>query len=225
MKSKRNSGSILRLLYGMIAGLLIGISALAIYLVHEQLRRPEVIDTGHFSVEGEAEFDGAIQIEPPIDVSDFTLTDQDGEQFKVSDLRGQHVLLTFGFTNCPDMCPLTLSDFQQVKDLLGDRAERVAFVFISVDGRRDSPSVLRSYFDFRELDGIIALTGDEDYVREIGAPFGLSFEASGDVSAGAYSVNHTAGSFLLDGRGRWIMRFQFGLPPDRTAAELHKLLR
>lgn len=224
MKSKRKSESFALLLYGMIAGLLIGISALTIYLVQDQLRETEAVDTGHFSVTSEDTFDGAIRISPPIDLPDFTLSNQDGLPFRLSDLRGRHILLTFGFTNCPDICPLTLSDFQRVRELLGDRADEVAFVFISVDGRRDTPALLRRYFEFRQLDGIIALTDSEEMVRAIGAPLGLSFEVSGDASAGAYTVNHTAGSFLLDASGRWIMRFQFGLPPDRIAAELRTLL-
>ena len=225
MKSKRKSEILARLLYGIIAGLLIGIAALTIYLVQVQLREPEAADSGHYSDEAEHSFDGAIRLAPPIDVPDFTLSNQDGRAFRLSDLRGRHILLTFGFTNCPDICPLTLSDFQQVGDMLGDRADEVTFVFISVDGRRDTPAVLRSYFEFRQLDGIIALTGSEDRVRAIGAPLGLSFEVGGDASAGAYTVNHTAGSFLLDASGRWIMRFQFGLPPDRIAAELRTLLK
>lgn len=224
MKSKRKSESFARLLYGMTAGLLIGIAALAIYLVQVQLRGPKADDTGQFSDDGKYTFDGAIRIEPPIDLAEFTLSNQDGLPFKLSDLRGRHVLLTFGFTNCPDICPLTLSDFQQVGDMLGDRADEVAFVFISVDGRRDTPAVMRSYFDYRQLHGIIALTGSEETVRGIGAPLGLSFEVSGDASADAYTVNHTVGSFLLDASGRWIMRYQFGLPPDRIAAELRTLL-
>jgi len=222
VKSKRGSESFARLLYGVIAGLLIGIAALTIYLVQVQLRGPEVVDTGHFSVEGKHTIDGAIRIEPPIDLPEFALSDQYGQPFKLSDLRGRYILLTFGFTNCPDICPLTLGDFRQVRDMLGVHADEVAFVFISVDGRRDSPSVLRRYFEFRQLDGIIALTGSEETVRAIGAPLGLSFEVSGDAFADAYSVNHTAGSFLLDARGRWIMRYQFGLPPERIAAELRK---
>ncbi|MCY3915302.1 MAG: SCO family protein [Chloroflexi bacterium] len=225
MKSKRKSESFARLLYGMIAGLLTGIAALTIYLAQDQLREPEAADSGHSSDVDKHRFDGAIRIAPPIDVPDFTLSNQDGQTFELSDLRGRHILLTFGFTNCPDICPLTLSDFQQVKDMLGDRAEEVAFVFISVDGRRDSPAVLRGYFEYRQLDGIIALTGSEEMVRAIGAPMGLSFEVSGDASAGAYTVNHTAGSFLLDASGRWIMRYQFGLPPDRIAVELRTLLK
>ena len=208
----------------MIAGLLIGIAALTIYLVHIQLREPEAVDSGRFNVEGAADYDGVIRIEPPIDLPNITLSNQDGEPFNISDLRGRYILLTFGFTNCPDICPLTLSDLQQVRILLGDRADEVAFVFISVDGRRDTPAVLRRYFTFRGLDGIMALTGSEDTVRVFGAPLGLSFEVSSEVSAGAYTVNHSAGSFLLDARGRWIMRYQFGLPPDRIAAELRTLL-
>ena len=208
----------------MIAGLLIGIAALTVFLAQGQLRERETVDIDAFSVSGEDPFDGAIRIEPPIDLPDITLSNQDGAPFKLSDLRGRYVLLAFGFTNCPDICPLTLSDFQQVRNMLGDRGEAVAFGFVSVDGRRDSPAVLRSYFEFRELDGVIALTGSEETVRAFGAPLGLSFEVSGDVSAGAYSVNHSAGSFLLDTRGRWIMRFQFGLPPDQIAAELRALL-
>ena len=224
VKSKRHSGSILRLLYGVIAGLLIGISALAIVLVQDQLRETETIETGHFSVEGETEYDGAIGIEPPVAVPDFTLTDQHGEPFNLRELRGRLVLLTFGFTNCPDVCPLTLSDLQQVKTLLGADAEQVKLVFVSVDGNRDTPEVLRDYLAFRKLDDIVALTGGEDEVRNAGAPFGLAFEVSGNASAPSYSINHTAGSFLLDRRGSWIMRFQFGLPPERIAAKLRKLL-
>lgn len=224
VKSKRSSGSILGLLYSAIAGLLIGISALVIVLVQDLLRETETVETGHFRVESEAEYDGAIGIEPPVDVPDFTLSDQYDEPFNLRDHRGRFVLLTFGFTNCPDICPLTLSDLQQVNAMLGEEAEQVALVFVSVDGRRDTPKVLRDYFAFRKLDDLIAVTGGEDDVRNAGAPFGLAFEVSGDVAAPSYNVNHTAGSFLLDRRGRWIMRFQFGLPPERIAAELLKLL-
>jgi len=225
VKSKRSSAPILRLLYGALAGLLIGISALAIVLVQDQLREAGTVESGHFRVAGEAEYDGAIGIEPPVDVPDFNLTDQFGESFNLRDHRGRLVLLTFGFTNCPDICPLTLSDLQRVHAMLGEKAEQLALVFVSVDGRRDRPEVLRDTFAFRKLDDFIGVTGGEDDVRNAGAPFGLAFEVSGDASTGAYSVNHTAGSFLLDRRGRWIMRFQFGVPPERIAAELQKLLR
>ena len=220
MKLKRKPAQAVFLLYSIIAGLLIGISALALFLIQDRLREPDSGATGGFQVESESAYDGAIRIAPPIELPDFTLTDQDGVPTGLRDLRGRFVLLTFGFTHCPDICPLTLSDFQLVNGLLGDQSEEVAFVFISVDGRRDKPAVLRNFLAYRKLDEIIGLTGAETDVRAAGAPLGLSFERSGDTSTGSYTVNHTAGSFLLDRRGRWIMRFQFGLPAEKIAAEV-----
>lgn len=226
MKSKRNTVLLLRLLYGMIAGLLIGISALTVFLIQDQLRAPEAVDSGHFRVEGVTGIDGAIRIGKTSIVPDLTLITQEGDKTSLRDLGGRFTLLTFGFTNCPDICPLTLGDFQQIHNLLGDQSEQVSFVFISVDGSRDSPAALRNYFARRELDGITALTGAEETVRRLGAPLGLWFEVTGDASTGAYSVNHTVGSFLLDAdSGRWMLRFQFGLSPDQIAAELRKLLQ
>ncbi len=224
MKHKRKPAQAVFLLYSIIAGLLIGISALALFLIQDRLRAPDSGAASHFRHESEARFDGVIPIEPPIELPDFTLTSKDGVPTGLSDLRGRFALLTFGFTNCPDICPLTLSDFQLVKGLLGDHSEELALVFISVDGSRDEPDVLRNFLAYRKLDEIIGLTGAEADVRAAGAPLGLSFERSGKTSTGSYSVNHTAGSFLLDRRGRWIMRFQFGAPAERIAAELQAMI-
>lgn len=220
MKSKRKSPLVATLLYGLIAGLLLGISALAIFLAHDRLRQSEAAP---FRVADAAPFDGVIVIEPPIEAPDFALSDQFGQTFQLRDLLGRRALLTFGFTNCHDICPLTLGDFQRVQELLGEGAHAMAFVFISVDGRRDQPEALRRYLESRDLAGIIGLTGDEAAVRALGAPFGLSFEVNGDISTGAYMVNHTTGSFLLDARGRWIRRFQFGVAPESIAAEISRL--
>ncbi len=224
MKHKRKRTQLRYILYSSIAGLLLGISALTVFLIQDQLLGTEEPDTGHFQVDGAAEFDGVIRIKPPINMPDFTLSSQNGDSTSLRDLRGRFVLLTFGFTNCPDICPLTLNEFQLVKGLLGDNSHDVAFVFISVDGSRDTPTVLRNFFAFRKLDQIIGLTGAESEVRAAGAPLGLSFERSTETATGSYSVNHTSGSFLLDRRGRWIMRFQFGVPPERITAELRELI-
>jgi len=224
MKSKQKPGCVTQFLYSLTAGLIIGISALTIYLAQDKMRPPATIDAGHFMVEGDASFDGLIPIQPPIMAPDFTLANQHGVATNMSDLRGRYALLTFGFTNCPDICPLTLSDFERIRELLGDQSAQVAFVFISVDGRRDTPEALRSYLEFRDLDGIIGLTGDEALVREFGAPLGLSFEVLGAASNGAYAINHSAGSYLLDPRSRWIRRYQFGVPPSSIAADIKRLL-
>src|SRR5258706_2822356 len=79
---------------------------------------------------------------PPRQLQDFTLTNQAGKPMKLSDLRGQIALVFFGYTNCPDVCPIVVSNFTQIKAALGDKASKVAFVFISVDGKHDTPEVL-----------------------------------------------------------------------------------
>jgi protein SCO1/2 len=84
-------------------------------------------------------------IDPPRPLADFTLPSQDGTPLSLSALHGKYVLLFFGYTHCPDVCPTTLTDFVQVKRALGAAASQVRFVFISVDGERDTPPVLRHF--------------------------------------------------------------------------------
>ena len=84
--------------------------------------------------------------------------------------------------------------------------------------------MLKHYLAFREFDRILALTGAESEVRELAGPLGLSFEISDEAVPGGYQVNHTVGFFLLDPEGRWIQRFQFGVPPSTIVAELRNLL-
>lgn len=213
-----------QLLYAFIAGLLIGISALVLVLVFGLTPPAQQPSTSPFTVSDLAEYDGVTRIDPPQAIPLSPLLNLQGNVTDLSDFSGKYALLTFGFTHCPDICPLTLNDYRQTQRLLGESAERVHFVFVSVDGRRDTPTALRDYLEFRELDGITGLTGTDDQVRAFGAPFGLSFEIGQEQPSGNYLVSHTAGSFLLDAAGRWIIRFQFAVPPARIAAELRSLI-
>ncbi len=214
MKLKRGDTAVTMLLYSIIAGLLIGIAALALFLFQGNLAQPAAEVSAPFVVDG-AEFDGILNIEPPLALADFTLVNQDGAEMSLRALRGHYTLLTFGFTHCPDICPLTLHDFQQIRRILG--VDGVQFVFISVDGARDTPAALKQYLGVRQFDDITALTGDEAAVRQLGDPLGVNFEISDEPAPGAYLINHTAGAFLLDQEGRWVARFQFGVPPSSIA--------
>ena len=182
-------------------------------------------DESAVALDGGSDFDGAIAIDPPIALPDFKLVSSENKPAGLSDWRGQFILLTFGFTHCPDVCPLTLDEFQRIQSQLGRLADDVQFVFISVDGARDSPAALREYFMFRGYDEIIALTGSEEDVRALGAPLGMNFEVVEGASHGGYMVNHSAGSYLLDQHGRWITRYHFGVPPAAIAADLRRLLQ
>ncbi|GAB4431264.1 MAG: SCO family protein [Anaerolineae bacterium] len=161
-------------------------------------------------------------LDPPKEVGDFTLTDQDGQPFRLSDLRGRVALLFFGYTNCPDICPTTLSEFKRVKALLGDDAERVAFVFISVDGARDTPERLAAYV--RAFDPqFIGLTGDDASLRPIARDFGVFYQRVDYESDVNYLVDHTASTFVVDQQGRLRLVFPYGTDPAAIVTRLRAL--
>lgn len=161
-------------------------------------------------------------IEPPLQMPDFTLTNQQGENTSLSDLSGKPVLLTFGFTHCPDVCPITLGEMRSIHEELG---EQVNYVFVSVDGERDTPEILANYFVTLRVDSfIVGLTGTEAEVREMGIPYGLDFNYSEADALGNYSVEHTAGLFLLNSEAQWIRRYAYGMRTEDIINDLREFM-
>ncbi len=91
--------------------------------------------------------EGINAIDPPLALQAFTLVDQHGAPFSLSNLKGRLALITFGYTHCPDVCPVNLANFKEIAQRLGTNAQQVAFVFVSVDGKRDTPPVLANYMN------------------------------------------------------------------------------
>lgn len=189
---------------------LIAVLVLAILFVAGYILATQLVAGIQASAAPENSYTGVTVIDPPRPMPDFTLTNQNGEALQWGDLRGSYVLFAFGFTNCPDICPLTLSEFRRVRDGLAEDAEQVRFVLISVDGARDTPQVLADYFRVRNLEGFIGLTGDPEQVGTLGEDYGLHFSYGEKDAQGRYSVDHTAGSYLIDREGRWVARFAYG---------------
>jgi protein SCO1/2 len=164
-------------------------------------------------------------INPPKANADFMLTDQTGEIFHLSDLKGKIVLMAFGYTHCPDVCPITLARFKQIKEKLGADADRLAFMWVSVDGKRDTPARIAQYIAMFDP-AFIALTGESETVREIITEYGGVFviNDSAGLRKENYTVDHTASHFLLDADGRWIRTYSYGAPVDTIVADLQKLL-
>lgn len=181
---------------------------------------------------------GAV-VSPPHQVQDFTLTSHTGEPISLSDLRGRAVLMFFGYTHCPDVCPTTLADYTRVKRMLGSDADAVAFVFISVDGERDTPEVLTQYLGNFDT-GFIGLTGDETTLRRMGAEYGLmyqqetisvgheheeGYEHGDDLDAENYFVQHTSPSFLIDRDGYLRLVYFYGTQPEVIADGIRQVLQ
>jgi len=148
----------------------------------------------------------ALKVLPePRVLADFSLVDQDGQPFSLDRLRGKWSLLFFGFTHCPDVCPSTLYDLDQVHRALGDAAGDLAdhqVVFVSVDPERDSPARLAEYVAYFNAD-FLGVTGDPGQLAPLALQIGVAYRIEphepGSVN---YSVDHSATVFLTDTKGR-----------------------
>lgn len=151
----------------------------------------------------------------------YLLMDVQGRAVTQEDFRGRLQLVTFGFISCPDVCPTTLLEMKQILGELGAQAARVQPIFISVDPARDTRQVLRDYtaaFDAR----IMGLTGSPELIRRAADSFRVQYEIVREPGAAPdnYTMNHTAGLVLLDGRGRFLARFAYGMPATEISARI-----
>jgi protein SCO1 len=163
-------------------------------------------------------------LDEPVDVPDFDLIDQRGEGFHLSALRGNVVLLFFGYTQCPDVCPTTLITWRHVYETLGDDANGVRFVFVTVDPERDTAEQLRLHVSAFHPD-FIGLTGPPDQMEALYEVFDI-FSEKVDSSGGAtgYLISHTATTFVLDPEGRWRLRESYGTPVEDLVHDIRLLL-
>lgn len=154
----------------------------------------------------------------------FELSRADGGSLDLADERGKLVLLFFGFTACPDVCPTTLSDAARILKSLGPDADRTEYLFVTVDPRRDTPDVLQTYvsvFDPR----IIGLTGPSEDLAKVWADYGIYVEEVPlDDSDLGYTVTHTARVFVIDAEGRLRLSYSFGTPYEDILADVRHLL-
>ena len=155
---------------------------------------------------------GVIPLDPPRELVDFTLPASTGEPMSLSDLQGKYTLLFFGYTNCPDFCPSTLANWQRMKGELGEVGKQLNYVFVSVDGERDTPEVLARYLS-RFDPAFVGLTGEAEVLAEIAPDYGLEYILHTDEGE-FYSVDHTTRTYLIDPQGRLISVFSFDVPQD-----------
>jgi protein SCO1/2 len=140
---------------------------------------------------------------------DFQLQSHTGQPFSLSELRGRVVLLFFGYTYCPDVCPTTLSTMAQVQRLLGPDADRVTSLFVSVDPERDDAERLREYIGHFEA-RTIAVTGSKAQLDAVVKQYAAYYEKVASDSATSYTVDHTSRLYLIDTRGRLRHLFRYG---------------
>ena len=165
-----------------------------------------------------------VLIDPPARAADFTLTDQNGNSFRLSEQRGKVVLIFFGYTNCPDVCPTTLAEFKKIKAALGDQASDVRFVFITVDPERDTQPRMQAYLTAFDPD-FTGLTGDSAALEAVWKSYGVFIERKDVGSASGYLVDHSARTYLIDLQGNWRLNYPFGMETEKISQDILHLLR
>lgn len=167
-------------------------------------------------------FNGTV-IDPPVDAYDFALTHAEGDVFRLSDQRGKVVLIFFGYTHCPDVCPTTLADFRAIYDELGEKADQVEFVYITVDPQRDTPEVISRYARAFNPE-FIGLSGEEEELKPIYERYGVYYEIQDVQTAENYLVAHTSIIYVIDKDGNWRLTFPFEMGPYEMAEDVNALL-
>ncbi|UCV05372.1 SCO family protein [Dechloromonas denitrificans] len=155
---------------------------------------------------------------------DFTLQSSTGP-VSLKDYRGKVVLVYFGYTYCPDICPTALAATADgLKQLTAEELTRVAMLFISVDPERDTPARLKDYVEFFHPN-IVGVTGSSESLAEIAKRYGVFYARQKVETAGdGYVVDHTSDTYVVGPDGRLLSKISHASPPDQVAAEIRKRL-
>ena len=194
------------LLVGLFVFLLVGAAAAVAWLFSEP--------------EG---FRGTTYSEPYPPAPEFTLARESGS-FQLEEARGDIVLLFFGYTSCPDICPTTMAELKTALERLGEeKAENVKVVFVTVDPERDTPERVQEYVNHFDAD-FIGLSGTEQELAPVWNEYGVYREIVDGTSAAGYLVNHTARVTLIDQEGNLRVSYGFDTPVENIVHDLQLLL-
>jgi len=156
---------------------------------------------------------------------DFSLIDPDGKVRTLADFKGKAVVMFFGYTQCPDVCPTTLTEMQQVMTLLGPKSDKVQVLFVTVDPDRDAAAILKQYvpsFDSRFL-GL--RPADEAALEKVTKDFKIYYKKVPGSNPGSYTMDHSAGSYAFDPEGHLRLYIKHAQGPETLAHDLKELLK
>jgi protein SCO1/2 len=152
-----------------------------------------------------------------------SLPDADGKTRTLDDFKGKVTLVFFGFTQCPDVCPTTLSELAAVKRELGKDGERLQGVFVSVDPQRDTPEILKAYMGSFDP-SFVALRGTPEQVKDTAREFKVFYAQVPGRTEGSYTVDHTAGTYVFDATGKVRLFVRYGGGAEALRHDLKLLL-
>jgi len=157
--------------------------------------------------------------------SDFSLLDVDGKTRTLADFKGKVVVMFFGYTQCPDVCPTTLTEMQQAMVLLGPQADKVQVLFVTVDPARDTAAILKQYVPSFDPRFIGLRPADEAALEKVTKDFKIYYKKVPGLSPGSYTIDHTAGSYVFDPEGHLRLYIKHAQGPETLAHDLKELLK
>jgi protein SCO1/2 len=163
-------------------------------------------------------------LDSPRQLDDFELRDAAGRPVRLSDFRGRWVLVYFGYTSCPDVCPTTMTDLARALDALGDDASQVRVILISIDPERDTPERIADYARAFRPD-FIGLSGAPDEIAAVAAGFGIYFQKQPGAMVEGYTMDHTSTVTVVDREGYARLVWPFGIRSAEMTDDLRALLR
>ncbi len=163
--------------------------------------------------------------DPAQKAPEIELIRNDGSVYRLSDQRGNVILLFFGYTSCPDVCPITLSELKKVNEELGGENGQVQVVFLTVDPDRDTPEVIQKYVSIFNP-AFIGLSGTLQELEPVWKEYGVYREIEqASSSALGYAVTHTARVYVIDQEGNLRLSYSYGTPTDDILHDLKILLK
>jgi len=152
--------------------------------------------------------------------ADFELTNQYGTIVRDEDFAGQWLLMFFGYTNCPDVCPTTIAEMSAVMAGLGEDSDKVQPIMVTIDPERDTPEALATYLDFFSP-GLVGLTGTAEQISTTSKTFNVFYAKSADPSApDGYSMAHSSHVFLFNPDGEFIRLYRYGTSAETILEDL-----
>ncbi|MBL8630501.1 MAG: SCO family protein [Rhodospirillaceae bacterium] len=151
----------------------------------------------------------------------FALVDQKGQTVTADNLKGKYALVYFGFTHCPDICPISLQTITQALYIAGPFGENVNPIFISVDPERDTPAAMADYIaNFHPR--FLALTGTPEQVRQASDAYRVYFKKAQEQTLGEYMMEHSGFIYFMDDKGAYVTHFGSDATPEQIAARLRQ---
>lgn len=154
----------------------------------------------------------------------FSLADQDGQVRTLKDFSGKIVVVFFGFTQCPDVCPTSLAELAQVKKLLGQDGDKLQAIFVTVDPERDTPELLKAYMGNFDPT-FVALRPTLEQLPQVAKDFKIYYKKVDGQTPTSYTMDHSAGSYIFDGKGRIRLYNRYGSGAEALASDIRLLLK